>query len=169
MRVPLRHKQSHLAVDVHRESDAYRVVVDGADHVVRAHQLDDTRMVLVVDGRHYRVSVVRDGREHMVAVGGEVYSLVAESGGATAEVATIASPEIAAPMPGKVLQVLVQTGDRVESGDGLLLLEAMKMESRLTAEAAGTVAEVRVAAGDMVEGGQVLLVLSYEDTQGQAG
>lgn len=167
MRIPLRHKQSHLAVDVHRESDAYRVVVDGADHAVRAHQLDDTRMVLVVDGRQYPVTVTRDGRQHMVAVAGEVYTLVAEGGGAIAEVAAIASPEIAAPMPGKVLQVLVQPGDRVETGDGLLLLEAMKMESRLTAEAAGTVAEVRVAAGDMVEGGQVLLVLNYEEAQRQ--
>jgi biotin carboxyl carrier protein len=68
-------------------------------------------------------------------------------------------------MPGKVLEVLVRSGERVEAGDGLLLLEAMKMESRLTAEGAGTVAEVRVAAGDMVIGGQVLILLRYDDAQ----
>jgi len=65
-------------------------------------------------------------------------------------------------MPGKVLEVLVQPGDRVEIGDGLLILEAMKMENRLIAEAAATVAEVKVAAGDMVEGGRVLVVLTYD-------
>ncbi|HVO25510.1 MAG TPA: biotin/lipoyl-containing protein [Candidatus Margulisiibacteriota bacterium] len=165
MRIPLRHRQSHLAVEVQPEGGAYHVVVDGTPHLVEAHQLDDASMVLVVDGRNYRVAIARDGRQHMVAVAGEVHTLIAEAGGASADVATVAAPEITAPMPGKVLQVLVQPGDRVEAGDGLLLLEAMKMESRLTAEAAGAVAEVRVAAGDMVEGGQVLLVLRYEDAQ----
>jgi 3-methylcrotonyl-CoA carboxylase alpha subunit len=162
MRVPLRHKQSHLVVDVHPEGGGYRVIVDGEEHVVEAHELDDTRMMLVVDGRHHAVAVARNGREWLVSVAGEVYPLVAESGSGTASVASVAAPEIIAPMPGKVLQVLIRPGDRVEPGDGLLLLEAMKMESRLTAEAAGTVAEVRVAAGDMVEGGQVLLVLKYD-------
>jgi acetyl/propionyl-CoA carboxylase alpha subunit len=162
MRIPLRHKQSHLVVDVQPEGGAYRVAVDGVRHLVQAHQLDDAGMLLVVDGRRYRVTIARDGREHMVAVAGEVYALIVEGGGGGADVAAIASPEVAAPMPGKVLQVLVQSGDRVEAGDGLLLLEAMKMESRLTAEAAGTVAEVRVAAGDMVVGGQVLVLLRYD-------
>jgi 3-methylcrotonyl-CoA carboxylase alpha subunit len=165
MHVPLRHKQSHLVVDVQPEGGAYRVVVEGTSHLVQAHQLDDASMVLVVDGRRYRVTVVRNGREHMVAVGGEVYSLFAEGSGAPADVSGVAAPEITAPMPGKVLQVLVQSGDRVEAGDGLLLLEAMKMESRLTAEAAGIVAEVRVAAGDMVVGGQVLVLMCYDDAQ----
>jgi acetyl/propionyl-CoA carboxylase alpha subunit len=165
MRIPLRHKQSHLVVDVHPEGEAHRVVIDGNEHVVETHDVGDASVVLVVDGQRYRVTVARNGKEHLVAVAGEVYTFVAESGGATASVATVASPEITAPMPGKVLQVLVREGDRVDSGDGLLLLEAMKMESRLTAEAVGTVAEVRVAAGDMVVGGQVLIVLSYDDVQ----
>jgi 3-methylcrotonyl-CoA carboxylase alpha subunit len=165
MRVPLRHKQSHLAVDVHPEGRTHRVVVDGEEHVVEAHDVDDSSIVLVVEGQRYRVTVVGNGKERLVAVAGEVYTFVAESAGATTSVATVASPEITAPMPGKILQVLVRPGDRVESGDGLLLLEAMKMESRLTAEAAGTVTEVRVAAGDMVVGGQVLIVLSYDNVQ----
>ena len=78
-------------------------------------------------------------------------------------VAALAPPEIVAPMPGKVVQVLVKPGDQVESGDGLLILEAMKMENRLVAEAVATVAEVRVSEGDMVEGGQVLIVLRYRE------
>jgi biotin carboxyl carrier protein len=61
-----------------------------------------------------------------------------------------------------VTQVLVQTGQRVEAGEGLLILEAMKMENRIVAEAAGTVEEIRIAAGDMVDGGQVLAVMQYD-------
>jgi biotin carboxyl carrier protein len=65
-------------------------------------------------------------------------------------------------MPGKVLQVFVRPGDVIASGDPLLILEAMKMENRLTADAAATVQEVRVAPGAMVDGGQVLVVLDYQ-------
>jgi biotin carboxyl carrier protein len=163
MRIPLRQKQSHLVVDVHPEGAAYQVVVDGREYVVEALDLNDTKLVLVIDGRHYHVTVARNGRERLVAIAGEAYSFLAESGASAGNIATVASPEISAPMPGKVLQVLVRPGDRVGPGDGLLLIEAMKMESRLTAEATGTVAEVRVAAGDMVVGGQVLILLRYDD------
>lgn len=124
--------------------------------------MDGDDLALVVDGRRYRVTLAHNGKERLVAVAGEVYCFVADSG-ATTSVGAVASPEVVAPMPGKVLQVLVCAGDRVEPGDGLLLLEAMKMESRLTAEAAGTVHEVRVTAGDMVVGGQVLVLLTYDD------
>lgn len=162
MRIPLRHKQSHFVVDVRPEGSMYRVVVDDDEHVVEALDLNGTSMVLIVNGRRYRVTVARNGTQRLVAIAGEVYSFVAESGASATNVASVASPEIIAPMPGKVLQVLVRSGDRIEPGDGLLLLEAMKMESRLTAEAAGTVAEVRVNAGDMVVGGQVLILLRYD-------
>jgi len=165
MRIPLRHRQSHLVVDVRPEGSVYRVAVDDQEHVVEVLDLNDTGMVLTIDGRRYRIAVARNGRERLVAIAGEVYSFVAESGAVATNVASVASPEITAPMPGKVLQVLVRPGDRVEVGDGLLLLEAMKMESRLTAEAAGTVAEVSVTAGDMVVGGQVLILLRYDSSE----
>ena len=70
--------------------------------------------------------------------------------------------DLRAPMAGKIIRILVQPGEPVKAGAPLLILEAMKMETRLTAEVAGTVAEVRVAAGDMVDGGQVLVVLTYD-------
>ncbi|MEP6590125.1 MAG: biotin/lipoyl-containing protein [Gemmatimonadota bacterium] len=62
-----------------------------------------------------------------------------------------------APMPGLVLRVAVREGDVVAAGDGLVVLEAMKMENELKAPAAGTVRTIRVAAGEAVEKGQPLL------------
>jgi biotin carboxyl carrier protein len=62
-----------------------------------------------------------------------------------------------APMPGMVLRVQVQAGDRVVPGTGLVVLEAMKMENELKSPAAGVVKTVRVASGEAVEKGQVLL------------
>ncbi len=163
MRLTLRHNQDHVSVDLQAEDGQYLVAVDGVEHTATVQYLDDATLLIVVDGRQHRVDLVRAGRERFVGVGGEVYHFVAESGALAHPVATVASPEIIAPMPGRVLQVLVQPGDRIAAGDGVLILEAMKMENRLVAEAAGRVSEVRVAAGDMVEGGQVLAVLAYED------
>jgi acetyl/propionyl-CoA carboxylase alpha subunit len=64
-----------------------------------------------------------------------------------------------APMPGKILRVLVAAGDAVETGTTLVIMEAMKMEHAIKASHGGKVAEVRVQAGDQVEGGQLLVVL----------
>ena len=60
-------------------------------------------------------------------------------------------------MPGLVLRVLVEPGDEVEQGQGVAVLEAMKMENELTAPAAGTVAAVHVAAGDAVAKNELLI------------
>jgi glutaconyl-CoA decarboxylase len=62
-------------------------------------------------------------------------------------------------MPGKVLKVAVSVGAQVNSGDVLLILEAMKMENEIQAPVSGTVKEVRVKDGDSVNTGDVLVVL----------
>ena len=66
---------------------------------------------------------------------------------------------LVAPMPGKVLEVLVAQGDVVEAGTPLMVLEAMKMEHRIVAAADGTVVAVHFEAGDQVAQGAVLLDL----------
>jgi biotin carboxyl carrier protein len=63
-------------------------------------------------------------------------------------------------MQGTVLKVLVSEGQEVEAGDALVVLEAMKMETVISATSAGTVAEVRVKQGETAPAGEVLIVLS---------
>ena len=70
-----------------------------------------------------------------------------------------ASGSIEAPMQGTIVKVLVEVGQEVEAGAGILVLEAMKMENQINAETAGTVKEIKVAAGDTVGGGDVLAVI----------
>ena len=163
MRIGLRSNERHLALEVQREGDGYRVRDGASDRLVRADFLDESNMVLEIDGERHRVTLVRNGDVVHLAIAGEVYALTREQpGGSGAQVDAVAAPEIVAPMPGKVIRVMVGAGDRVERGDTILILEAMKMENRLIADAAGTVAAVKVAAGDLVDGGQVLVVLTYE-------
>ncbi len=73
--------------------------------------------------------------------------------------ATASTGQIAAPMQGTIVKVLVEAGQTVEVGTDLIVLEAMKMENRITADTAGTITDVRVAAGDTVGSGDVLVVI----------
>jgi biotin carboxyl carrier protein len=66
---------------------------------------------------------------------------------------------IAALMPGKVIRVLVAPGDRVEAGQGLVVVEAMKMQNEMKSPQAGRVAEVRAQAGATVGAGDVLIIV----------
>jgi len=67
---------------------------------------------------------------------------------------------VVAPMPGKVIKVLVKPGDAVEPRQGLVVIEAMKMENELTARRAGTVTELAVGEGESVEAGRLLVVIA---------
>lgn len=69
------------------------------------------------------------------------------------------SGEVAVPMQGTVVKVLVEVGQEIEAGDTVIVLEAMKMENNVTAEKSGTVSEVRVEAGQSVGGGDVVAVI----------
>ena len=65
-------------------------------------------------------------------------------------------------MPSRIVKLLKGEGDAVEEGEGVIVVEAMKMESELKASLSGTVKDIKVAEGDTVEGGAVLVVLSAE-------
>jgi biotin carboxyl carrier protein len=161
MRLQLREQQHHLVVDLRADGRQYHVTLDGKQHIVEAHRLDPSTLLLTIDGKRHRVAIACRGQERLVSIAGEFYSFAKDTDATAHRVESVASPEIVAPMPGKILQVFVQPGDQVTDGTPLLILEAMKMETRLVAEAAGTVVELRVADGDMVDGGQTLVVLAY--------
>ncbi len=73
--------------------------------------------------------------------------------------AGVASGSVEAPMQGTIVKVLVEVGQQVEVGAGIVVLEAMKMENQINAEKAGTVKEIKVTAGDTVGSGDVLAVI----------
>ena len=154
-----------LSVDLRRAGrDRFTVSLGGRPVEVEAAATDAATVRLVIEGMAHTLPVVCVGGTYHVAIGGEVYVLApdAAAGGASVEHAPVlAPPQIVAPMPGKVLQVLVRVGQAVGAGDGLLVLEAMKMEHRIVAEAAATVRAVHVESGQMVDAGAVLVELDY--------
>lgn len=109
--------------------------------------------------------VVRAGQETHVWLAGCAFTFVAHEGRAPpADAAADPTGPLAARVPGKIAQVLVAEGDRVSSGQKLLVIESMKVEFAVRAPAQGVVARLLVALGQQVESGTPLLELASSDT-----
>jgi 3-methylcrotonyl-CoA carboxylase alpha subunit len=124
--------------------------------------LDGSTLTAVIDGQQSRASVVRHGNE--IHVFSDQLSAALTLVDPTAQSADSggAAGGLTAPMPGKVVQVLVEAGATVKAGQALIVLEAMKMEHTISAPTDGVVSEIRFAAGELVEDGAALLVLDSD-------
>jgi len=146
------------------EVDLFRVVVDGVEQMVDAQKSERTVYSLLVNGRSYEANVTEKSDGLDITIEGDFYDFkVVDERRRTlsrhADVAASGIQVIQAQMPGKVVSILVEPGHRVKVGDGLLVLEAMKMENEIKSPKAGEVKEVNVQQGDTVESGQKLLVV----------
>ena len=141
------------AVDGWRLNEAARhelvFVNDGTEHRVRLSLAEED----LVNAR-----CIRDGHAWHVFWEGERWTLALKDELQGLDI-DAASGSLAAPMPGRIVKLMVQTGAKVAKGEALLVLEAMKMEHTITAPSDGTVAEVHCAAGDQVLEGVELIRL----------
>ncbi len=138
------------------------VTVNSDDPVAFTHAVEGDTVTLEISGRRRRFRVHADGESYDVDGPTGHTHLVAHPRFPTA--ATNAEPgSLHAPMPGKVLDVLVAEGDQVAIGQTLLVMEAMKMEHTLRAPLAGIVASLRAAVGDQVEADATLVVITESE------
>ena len=116
-----------------------------ASHQVTGYETAPGEWMLGIGGRQIRAEVT-DGRRRRTVD----------------QTHTSGDHVVTAPMPGRLVRVLVELGDTVQAGQGLVVVEAMKMENEVSSPITGVVSEVRVVAGSLVEVGCVLVVVSCE-------
>ena len=155
-------------VSVERVDDGhrFRLKMDGVEHLIDAMEYGKGAWSIIAPGTGASTqAVIRpgDGADTLVEIGSVAVPLVvngrrarrrADHGGPDGE------QRILAPMPGKVLRVLVAPGDQVSARQPLVVVEAMKMENELSARRAGQVREVAVQPGASVEAGRLLIIVA---------
>ena len=163
MRLVVKTPAGEQEVSVERRGDRYEVRLGERTHLVDAVRVGDGHRSLLIDGRQFEV-VTRPAGEGAYAV----------AGGGPAAIVEVADPltflarkshrsagvqgrqQVRAQMPGRVVAVLVEQGAKVEAGQGVVVLEAMKMENEIRAPHAGTVIRLNVEPGQAVEGSDPL-------------
>jgi biotin carboxyl carrier protein len=158
-----------LHVVVTRAGDGFAISVDGRTRHVDAERIDAHTLSLLVDNVWSKeVSIAADpfGGQLTVHVGTTPVVVTLNGRGRRRwgrkndGAGTGAGPQrLVAPMPGKVVRVLVKRGDPVAARQPVVVVEAMKMENELRASREGTVAELHVSEGMSVDAGALLLVI----------
>lgn len=155
------------------DADLYHMVLDGKVFNVDARRMPSQIVSMIMDHKSYDVDLERlakkndtlDGRVH-VRVRGRVMRFeilderrlkMKEAQGFRFDVGGVVS--IDSPMPGKVIKILKKEGDEVKEGDGIIVVEAMKMENELKAPKPGKIKEIKVKEGDAVEAGARLALI----------
>jgi biotin carboxyl carrier protein len=146
-------------------TDRYRVTVDGESREVDALMFAGRAMSLLVGSNSYSVELEDSGDQVLVHIEGEAHAVDVVNDrrfrlrGKTAKFLLQGKQVLFAPMPGKITKVLVQLGQQVSEGQGLVVVEAMKMENELKSPKNGKVAELLAVEGSAVEKNAPLVVV----------
>ena len=141
----------------------YHAIIDDVHYDVQASDGAHGALLLQSGQRRMLMYSAAHEDERYLYIGGRTYTVTVPET-RTRKRTAAGSGDLNAQMPGQVIDVLVSEGESVESGQALVILEAMKMEIRVTAPVAGVVKQVRVAVGDVVERGQLLIELGKQES-----
>jgi biotin carboxyl carrier protein len=153
------------SLEVRRAAGGFEVTIDGR-RVSADLARSPSGWSLLLDARSYDIAVDEQAGGTTVHVNGLAIPVFFEGAarrlGGNRGIRDAANGpwHVASPMAGRVVKVLVKPGDTVEARQGLVVVEAMKMENEIRAPGPGTVREVRVAAGAPVDASAVLVVIA---------
>jgi biotin carboxyl carrier protein len=136
----------------------YKFTINGNDYAVEINSVEEQHIELAVNGTPYSVTVNRELRQTKTPTLVRPVAVPSTDQGAAMKVGA-KTGQIKSPLPGTVLDIFVKVGDRVNIGQKVLLLEAMKMENNIESDKAGTVTELKVNNGSNVMEGDVLIII----------
>ncbi len=168
MSLEIRLDDRHAEVELlSRDENRIRIKIDDQVYEVDITPVENGIYSLLHSGRSYTVVLAEgdNAKKYLVNTPSRSYNLevidaesrylMSRRGQDLGE----AENQISSPMPGKVVKIPVKTGEKVEAGQTLIIISAMKMESEYKAGKAGTVKEILVAEGDTIEGNQTLITI----------
>ena len=162
--IQLKGKTRKISIDPDATADSYIVKVDGEPYPADIHPMQPNVLSVLIEGVSYRVifdprpgaSAVVVGEQRMAYRLDDPRSLGSR---ANVDANDTGVRPIIASMPGRIVRILVQTGAPVEAQQGLIVVEAMKMQNELKSPRAGNVGRIAVEVGATVQAGTVLMVI----------
>jgi biotin carboxyl carrier protein len=158
--------QKTRTVELVRDAAGWRASLDGQPASADAVEISPGTISVLLDGQSFLISVTPapDGKLKLQTstheFAGEIVDPRAWRGRRHGGVEAEGRQQVVAPMPGKVVRVLVKEGEQVEARQGLFVVEAMKMQNEIRSPKGGTVERVLVTADQAVNAGEVLCVIS---------
>ena len=157
-------REAQVSVGIRHLPRGYLLDLPGGAMTASAEQAASGELMAELAGKRIKGTVVQQGELLTVIERGCSHTLRLREAGAGDSELERGEQRLTAPMPGKVVAVLVEPGERVERGRPLVILEAMKMEQTVTAPRSGTVAALNFAPGAQVREGAELLTLVEEES-----
>jgi len=165
MRFVIVRDEKHIPVELEEREGGYLVTLDGVAHEVESARILEGLYSLLIGGESFEVTVhppspglydvhLYDGMRPVELLSPLEMVLRSQHGRSGAQAFSVK-----APMPGKVVKVLVSVGQEVSKGQGVVVVEAMKMQNELQALSDGVVKQIRVKEGDTVDSGAELITL----------
>lgn len=152
-------------IEIKKQEDAYLVTIDGDAYRVDSRKIGEGELSLNIKGKVFDIIINGNSRNHDVLVGPFSYHVELMNSASVAENVQSESSIISGkvpvttPMPGKVIKILKHFNDPVKEGEGVIVVEAMKMENELKSPKNGKVSEIKVSEGKAVESGEILAVI----------
>jgi len=164
----IKYKNEIYQVDLEKNDSEYIFSINGEKNTIPVHIVNDHCFSVKINGKSQIIYAAEDDNHLYVSFEGDnlVFDKVKEEekdfSGATG---SGDKDEIRPPMPGSIVKVLVEEGQKISEGDGVIIVEAMKMESTLYSAIDGIVTSVKVQAGQQVDSDDVLVVIDKEHDQ----
>jgi biotin carboxyl carrier protein len=160
--------QETYKIEIDSKDGKFLVKLGGKQYNVDSQRISENCLSLLVDGKAYTVFVAEDKTKKYISVQGEQFCVEeAKSEAETRSVAEAATlkgiPTISSPMPGKIVKILVREGDKVRKGQGLVIVEAMKMENEIRSPGAGIVKKINFKEGNLVDTTDPIIELEPEE------
>ena len=164
IRINDRHSQVEL---VSRHDNRVKIKIDDATHEVDIIQVEEGVYSILLNGKSYTVELMdgdsakiyrantSDHQYELEIIDAETRYLKSRKGNDLDE----ADNQISSPMPGKIVKIPVKIGEKVEAGQTVIIVSAMKMESEYKAGNKGVIKEIHVQEGDTIEGNQPLITI----------
>ncbi|MGH9690248.1 MAG: biotin/lipoyl-containing protein [Candidatus Acidiferrales bacterium] len=150
-------------LELSRVGDQLQCAIDGRPIAADAVEITPGNYSILIGGQSFDIRVEPSGSGLRIDLGGREYLVTIQDprhwrrrGGT---LASEGRQQVIAPLPGKVVRVLVNAGDAVEAGQELLVVEAMKMQNEVRSPKSGTVERLLVAVGQTVRTGESLVII----------